>query len=146
MKARELRIGNFIDYEKTTHIVQSLDRWHINSYWIKDVEGEELYRHPISQTEPIPLTEEWLLKLGFEFDVKIEYAIGIESVRYYKLNSIKIGIEESGKMEWYHSYQQAIVKLRYVHQLQNLFYSLTGTELSLAKNKTETNNANKTES
>ncbi len=80
MKATELRIGNYVYYEHTTHIVSGIHGNKVYSWWVKDGEPiieyeakdisgtqvENPYIDVISQYEPIPLTEEWLIKLGFE--------------------------------------------------------------------------------
>ena len=79
MEPQELRIGNYIYYEHTTHIVSGVHGNRVYSWWVKDGEPvieyeakdisgtqvEAPYMDVISQYEPIPLTEEWLLKLGF---------------------------------------------------------------------------------
>jgi len=84
--------------------------------------------------EPIPLTEEWLLKFGFEL---------YESGYYfpYKINN------QWEKDNWYfcanYRYNQIDIchrgnlgslirfDIKYVHQLQNLYFALTGTELEV---------------
>jgi hypothetical protein len=74
---------------------------------------------------PIPLTEEWLLKLGFnkcEFNIPDKYKKeGCSfSIKYRKENGYTV------------EYKYGHVYLKYVHQLQNLFYSLIGRELTVA--------------
>jgi hypothetical protein len=56
MKANELRIGNYV-YD-TLGKVNKIDLEAI-TYVVKE---------PHNQVKPIPLTEEWLLKFGFEKD------------------------------------------------------------------------------
>ncbi len=53
MKASDVRIGNWVHAFRTT--------WQIDC---TDFRSEDL----ISTYEPIPLTEEWLLKFGFSYD------------------------------------------------------------------------------
>lgn len=69
---------------------------------------------------PIPLTDEWLLNFGF--DKNDHYAC------YSK-------IVKSGEFVLDENFVlcdiQLNVKLEYVHQLQNLYFSLTGEELTL---------------
>ena len=77
--------------------------------------------------EPIPLTEEWLKKFGFE---KMSSPRSIT----YHCNCFKIKQELSGK--WWiarvgGSSPTHQVKIEYVHQLQNLYFALTGEELEL---------------
>ena len=70
----------------------------------------------------IPLTEDWLLTFGFELKNNNNY-----------FNAIKYGIwHNKQKREPYQiGFYCAIsdVKLDYVHELQNLYFALTGEEL-----------------
>lgn len=65
--------------------------------------------------EPIPITEEWLLK--FEF-VKTSY--GYESL----MPTIEFNFVQ----------RLTGVHLVYVHQLQNLYHAITGKELQVSQN------------
>jgi len=75
----------------------------------------------LENIEPIPLTEEWLLKFGFE------------------IKQGRFGNEYWGKINLYTSSDKKIVfcfdgylkGIKYVHQLQNLYFALTGNELTL---------------
>ena len=75
-----------------------------------------------SDVKPIELTEEWLIKFGFEIEdeyltLQINDVIDIVWVGYLSLN-----IE--GNIVFLSQYE-----LKYVHQLQNLYFALTGSEL-----------------
>lgn len=73
MKSTDLRIGNYVYYEHTTHIVSGVHENRVYSWWVKDgqpvieyeakdisgTQEENPYMDLISQHEPIPLTEEW---------------------------------------------------------------------------------------
>ena len=73
--------------------------------------------------EPIPLTEEWLLKLGFK---KTEW----DNFNSYRLmignNDYTIVLYSDGNCE---VGDIITCKIEYVHQLQNLYFALTGEEL-----------------
>jgi hypothetical protein len=101
MKANELRIGNYV--------YDTLGK--VNTYIVKE---------PHNQVKPIPLTEEWLLKFGFErsglYNVKDEVYVYDE-----------YGLTDTG-FEYRFNYTQ--IKLKYVNQLQNLYFALTGKELT----------------
>jgi hypothetical protein len=71
---------------------------------------------------PIPLTEDWLLKFGFE---KINHVHGYV---FYSHRKSKISVYLDMKIEWM-GYLTACKT--YVHQLQNLYFALTGEELIL---------------
>ena len=141
MKATELRIGNYVYYEHTTHIVSGIHGNKVYSWWVKDGEPvieyeakdisgtqvENPYIDVISQYEPIPLTEEWLIKLGFEKltdskdgfkNTTYTYTKGISFIVYFD------GVRLSTNF-WMGN------EKHYIHQLQNLFYVLSGEELML---------------
>lgn len=131
MEKTELRIGNLI--------------WHIGLGEAKIIEirrdgiticnpkneeefkfepNERLYR-----IEPIPLTEEWLLKFGFVFlsDIgvyKLKFTIDTQVGDFEfagvpkSISFISNGLFASGYIQ-------------HVHQLQNLYFALTGEELTL---------------
>ena len=68
--------------------------------------------------EPIPLTEEWLLKFGFEvykFDHK---------ENQYRFKDRLIVIRDN----LFYDYGTGVI-IKHVHQLQNLYFALTGEEL-----------------
>lgn len=141
MKPQDIRIGNYVYYEHTTHIVSGIHGNKVYSWWVKDGEPvieyeskdisgtleENPYMDVISQYEPIPLTEEWLIKLGFEKltdsndgfkNTTYTYTKGISFIVYFD------GIRLSTNF-WMGN------EKHYVHQLQNLFYVLSGEELKL---------------
>jgi hypothetical protein len=111
MKASELRIGN----------------WVKSPLYGVEYEIEFIYESPtIKEIEPIPLTEEWLLKFRFE--------------KYYEyyVNS-HLEISEMKSKKGYDAYctdmdfSIFMTEVKYVHQLQNLYFALTGEELILNK-------------
>ena len=113
MKATELRIGNLIFQSGQITTIENISR-SINDW-------ERVNNKRLFDCTPIPLTEEWLLKFGF---VKKE-------IGYSKLTEIKECFSISfGK----HTSINAIKfnnEVKYVHQLQNIYFALTGEELTL---------------
>jgi len=115
LKVEELRIGNWIDYKGQHHI-----QWSIEDYgeWGKNIE---------QLITPIELTEEWLVKLGFE-DAS---SVGINSLRY-RNGCLKIRLFKNGNMHLYlHDVMFDSIKIKHVHQLQNLYFALTQKELKI---------------
>jgi hypothetical protein len=118
MKASELRIGNYInEVEDGLIIVNSIDSREHRFYVTDqngDINGEDFI-------EPIPLTEEWLERFGFE---------------YSDLNGDS-GLWKIPPFQIYGKYNQFLYDYRldvnYVHQLQNLYFALTGEELTIKK-------------
>lgn len=69
---------------------------------------------------PIPLTEELLLKCGFYHNEKIEYRLHCPEFPI-TIDIDDFGIQISDSWEF--------GNIRYLHELQNLYYALTKTEL-----------------
>jgi hypothetical protein len=80
---------------------------------------------PIDEIEPIPLTEEILLKLGFKQNEQFKTNFKF----YLKDNEIEINIYNGNNNSWLND--RYVINLKYVHQLQNLFFSLCGEELTV---------------
>ena len=108
MKASELRIGNWYDHNGTT---EQISAWVINEVW----EYERVW------CKPIPLTREWLLKFGLKYSY-------IDKNRFFMLG-VDIYIFNANTIIFNPSSTFLCVKLEYVHQLQNLYFALTGEEL-----------------
>ena len=112
MKASELRIGNY--YNQFGNIHQ------VNHVIIKD-----LTKAPEDQLwcKPIPLTEEWLLNLGF---ISNPYQDRYEN----KPLHIECDKTKGSLILWCEQLPKSIF-IKYVHQLQNLYFALTGEELTI---------------
>lgn len=129
MKTNELRIGNYLQGKNSHVIIQTI--YPVGHVKIKGnrsvfmVEGE----HPC--LSPILLTEEWLLRFGFK--PKGEgYSIGIYEICDFK--DFSDGSTEYILYQWdsYNEIESAVkANIRYVHQLQNLYFVLTDEELTL---------------
>ena len=76
--------------------------------------------------EPIPLTEEWLIKLGGKHTDNNPYWFDIGGV-------IHIGSNSNVELQFFPGDKAVKTRLRihHVHQLQNLFYALCGEELTI---------------
>lgn len=117
MNAEELRIGNWVNVIKKVPV--QITAKHI----VAISEGDKQYTD-------IPLTEEWVLKLGFKKD---------EITKQLALGGIEIcGTDDSGYSLCEDDGYILIGKpCKYVHQLQNLYFALTGEELIInSKEKT----------
>lgn len=73
----------------------------------------------LSKLSGIPLTPEWLEKLGF---------INNPVFYYWGRQEVSIDYKPRGKTFWYHENSHTIKR---VHQLQALYHSLTGQELTI---------------
>ena len=120
MKAKELRIGNYvkgnlIDVATITGIFN-------NGLCIEEMPlnlstNDGFMTLSIDNFAPIPLTEEWLLKFGIDNDKEVDnFPVWVD-------NGF-CSIELYGGHETRHP-------CKYVHQLQNLYFALTGEELTI---------------
>lgn len=121
--ARELRIGNIVEPITmspimVTGITQQKTLDGIFTLIFVDYGESFLQEH----LNPIPLTEEWLIKFGFECFQEGWYGINPYALQFEFTWNIYDGI-----IRW----KGSAVKCNYVHQLQNLYFALTGTELTI---------------
>ena len=109
MEAHELMLGNYVNTNRAHGRGQKqLKKVQINLHYLQQIENNCNY------IEPIPLTEEQLLRFGFKKGVK----------GWFKT------MERNLKFNLY-TYNRDCYKS--VHQLQNLYFALTGTHLILNK-------------
>ena len=136
IQPNELRIGNMVLVgDKTVQINDFMAQRGIN--WIYDEDGTPEYI--FKELEPIPLTEEWLVRMGFV--KRLEYwepFVGDAKGAWFVRDDLFITIlKVNGKV------YRAIAtngdefgyvdgpELTSVHQLQNLYFALTGEELTI---------------
>lgn len=112
MKANELRIGNLVYIGKEVNELELVD--------FADLYENDTFKH----FEPIPLTEEWLFKFGFEKDddwleLVVNDHLSIIWVGY-------LGLNVMGQILFFSKKDK-------IHELQNLYFALTGEELTLSE-------------
>ena len=126
MKASELRIGNKLFYRMKDRMDERQEWNEVDTIDAEDIlsiqKGSKSYL-------PIPLTEEWLKKFGFK-DV-----IGRHGYKIKTTNAKVIWNEVVLEFwnEWHFSGDEGIkmsIAIKHVHQLQNLYFALTGEELT----------------
>lgn len=128
MTAKEIRLGNIVNYKywnpnpkggewcfEMVEIVGLLQ----DTFYFKFRNNNSVKK--IKELYPIELTEGILLKCGFEWShyhpdtaqreyyINNDFGIELFNERYYKLNT----------------------EIKYLHQLQNLYFALTGEELEI---------------
>lgn len=124
MKSTELRIGNWVLCEPNN---ASIER-------TIDYEDFRLAHFDSERFEPIPLTEEWLVKFGFEpLQLNTEEGTWIEyKIDIGKNDQIRVLDDFSLCTFAFGDIAHAIGESNAsVHQLQNLYFALTNTELEL---------------
>ena len=141
MNPTELRIGNLLlrdgNLDEVTGIFHQFDTETKNLYFIQ---GKNNLDYQIEDFKPIPITEEWLIKLGFTkrndnwfgidfYTELLEFSE--EFCLSYNLSSKRCGFYETSEKE-YEQYPIFTAKLiNHIHQLQNLYFELTGKELTI---------------
>jgi|SRR5690554_1016277 len=130
MKATELRLGNLVSsmYEKTARVreIHEHPSWAGGFLVITDEN-----KSAITTLRPISLTPEWLEKLGALKDEHGDVFIEVDSD-----SDTRLYLSTRGYMQLVKSYHCPMFDyehIRYVHQLQNLFFCLCGEELHIKK-------------
>ena len=126
MKINELRIGNIIGAITVNNPVKVTD---IFTGYNDDpmVNCDNFSERGIEDFEPIPLTEDWLINLGFSF---IQLSSDKSYKKYakpYMCGAIRINYKKDNSF-WYVANGNTFL-IKSVHQLQNLYFALTNTEL-----------------
>jgi|SRR3989304_2637506 len=124
MKITDVRIGNLVYGQNANYF--PIDE--------TDFEGGDDGR--IASYRPIKLTEEWLIGFGFtskSYSEKHEDFNRWNKDKDCSIDFQYIGIENDDILFQYRIHERMRRKsIKYVHELQNLFYALTKDELVLA--------------
>lgn len=124
--AKEFRIGNYILYDKG--YIEATATLLTAGMLMQLASGKD------ESITPIPLTEEWLLKFGFEVKPdnpkqKPQYnGDFLFDMCGYQFSNSEKG-QDGGVYSWDLNRGDTIIK--HVHQLQNLYFALTGQELTI---------------
>ena len=117
INAKELRIGNYC-------------------FFGKDFKGQNILSKidsiidPINSHDPIPLTEEWLLRFGFLKRKTLSHPYFFIEIDDHVI--MDIGLSGTVTIEAYDGHEIFIpADIKFVHQLQNLYFALTGKELTI---------------
>ncbi|WP_027378163.1 hypothetical protein [Chryseobacterium daeguense] len=121
MDVKELRIGNLANHSELG-IVEIIA---VGKDYIHCTYNGETFYESVGRFSPIPITFEWLLKLGF-----IEG--GLSLMRSVK-NDVWLEWDRNTIAITYFSKEILIETIKYIHQLQNLHFVLTGEELQIKK-------------
>jgi hypothetical protein len=127
MNQNELRIGNLLHYKLFADNI-SVRGIGKNCIWLNDNE----HAGPISieHLESIPLTEEWLEKLGLTKSTLDNDFEPNEPKWYSWIKGVfNLEIQQNGEI-WFELYSH-YKHIKWVHELQNLYFALTEEELIL---------------
>lgn len=134
--ANELRIGNLVTYKGDIFNIWSIGNNSTpnkESYYVC-LDSQRSDKHlkgiSIQDISPISLTEEWLLKFGFNesasgnyHEIKLTNRSSLFKIIDDDFITMEIGGDMPDETELKH--------IKYVHQLQNLFFALSGKELEV---------------
>ena len=138
MKPNELKIGNIVHCYDEDRIVSGLNNPFNNSNWdveLKDMKRDLFTTAEIEDLIPIQLTEEWLLKFGSTSNDFIHSDKTITK-DLFLFGSLGVQLIDGTwvlcKIPGKHiNYDLIYLKeIKYVHQLQNLYFALTEKELT----------------
>ena len=119
MKITELRMGNFLESKEENYLF----RKGIISVSLSTLSKLNVYGCDILHEIPLTivfLTENGFIKIGGGYSEKTDL-----SHEYYSKNEVHVRVCENGKI----TYQYPNFEIKYVHQMQNIYFSLTGKEL-----------------
>jgi hypothetical protein len=145
MNNKELRLGNIVGVsfledrtpiKETYCIIEVVSSSIIEAsvfYFGEKIGNRASYK--LKECVGIPLTEDWLVKLGFEWTVELmEYIAKDISAYPASEDKFVFEIDFNDNSDCF-----AFRNIKYVHQLQNLYFALKGTDLIL---NNSTNNGN----
>ncbi len=129
MKKEDLRIGNFVNVFDDVGLSPSLV-------------VAPLTDMSASWYEPIILTENWLCWMGFELMDKLYwedeyrwmYRLSYNNESGGYASEIDFALDKDGTYCTYLHEGECLKHVKYVHQMQNLFHSLTGCEIKVTIN------------
>lgn len=126
IKTNDLRIGNLINDD---NVVIKITRDNVVCLF----RGQYYNTFESDEISGIPLTEELLLKMGFStLNGDATFAMFVLKPTAY---SIILCLTDMDKYDLKQGEWMCVAtktKLKYVHQLQNLYHALTGQELTLS--------------
>jgi hypothetical protein len=129
MNVKELRIGNYL---------LDGEGYEINVRGLR--QNDIIYTHPVfgencfsgcSIFQPISLTAAWLLNLGFEKAYESPFRLKFDYPTQTQIGYDFSKMETKENMEGFRFFGQYIENVKFIHQLQNLFFALTGEELEV---------------
>jgi hypothetical protein len=142
IKASDIRIGNFIvdddgalskvvGFKPYEHSVRCDEEEGCDILIdIHGADGKIRSGYAVASTDSnfIPLTTEWLVRCGFV------YKDGASDYGYERKNGVHLyeHDEESGLFHFSRGHMEGSkVEIKYLHQLQNIYFALTGEELQI---------------
>lgn len=145
MRVEELRIGNLIETTYGLSIVFGITKDGLVQVVMPDSPEESIFDFDLDKCGHISLTEEWLerLGLGVNDELKIlEQKIDNKEIALTR-DGVKIEIhtcrdaDPYDKRNDFYAFYEALPHIKFVHQLQNLYFALTNQELTIKHEQTQ---------
>lgn len=135
LNIKEFRIGNLVD--RTDYICRVVGIFEKDNGLVLDAINYKGERFVLQEVKPISLTEEWLLKMGFKkqeeyyykSELDIDYCFLYADFR--KDWGLYIEYTDSPCLEDENKKYPVSFGVKYIHQVQNLYFSLTHKELKI---------------
>lgn len=131
MKASELRLGNYVVVKYPYDRRDRIGEISLNELDLMQILAAK------STPNPIPITEEWLGRMGFDgetISINDRWNLTIRFMHAMDYVGCMIYFKHS-KSEM--SEPWLTPQIKYVHELQNLYFSLTGSELTIKETAKE---------
>jgi hypothetical protein len=124
---KQLRIGNLVEIENHTKVCEVIEikEKSLRVSYIRSDNG--MVHNPIIEIDrikPISITEEYLIKFGFENSHRIGQRL------FFSIGNLYVELTGDNRCAVYYHSETIICFLESVNQLQNLFFALTGEELT----------------
>jgi hypothetical protein len=120
LQSKDFRQGNFIRFNNKPQRINFKD--------LEYMEYNQDHKNGIGEMYPIEITRRWLEDFGFtphDLDLFLNISPRISMVFFDGIVSNFSLVQDGKEICFGHGY------LRYLHELQNLYFALTGEELEL---------------
>lgn len=125
LKPQDLRYGNLIEFDGKIFTVKAIDK-HI----VTADRGKGNVDFTYSEINPILLTEEILLKIGYApYNNNADETLTFDFPAKLDIDFYEGKIQLKSHYEGYHLYRP--LNIKYVHEIQNLYQSLGLEELKI---------------
>lgn len=135
MKIQELRIGNKVSFKDTVVEIAGVSgiAYSFNAIDVTIFRGGKTEMHDLKTLSPIPLTEEILLKCGFERRGVYLGIAHVDTVYWYSPENQILYIEytDSPFLEDEGTRYPVSSPIKHLHTLMNAIFDLTGEELEV---------------
>ena len=129
MELKELRPGNIVQGINTGYCyIEELSPSRVSGTSRGDNGSTISTFDSITQVLPLYISEDWLLEFGFEkTDIEYEYELDLGSGRKIMANRLLFAGYACNYIVYGY---QAANQISMVHQLQNLYFAVTGEEIT----------------